>query len=65
MKYLVKFFKMEVWAGIIEKFEKKLASWKMQYLSLGDRLTVINNVLDSTPSYYMSLDPMPKRYSYS
>lgn len=49
-------FKSEaVWSGVIEKFEKKLASWQLQYLSMGGRLTLINSVLDSIPTYYMSL----------
>lgn len=37
--------------GVIEKMEKRLASWKMQYLSKGGRLTLINNVLDNIPTY--------------
>jgi len=48
-----------IWGRVIEKFEKKLASWKMQYLSTGGRLTLINSVLDSIPTYYMQLFPIP------
>lgn len=54
-----KFKNVEIWNGIIEKFEKRLASWQMQYLSMGGRLVLINSVLDSIPTYYMSLFPMP------
>lgn len=57
----VKFRSTEIWNGIIEKFEKKLASWQMQYLSFGGRLTLINSVLDSIPTYYMSLFPIPAK----
>lgn len=33
-------YKLElVWSGTIEKFEKNLASWKLQYLSMRGRLT--------------------------
>ena len=39
--------------------EKRLATWKMQYLSMGGRLTLINSVLDSIPTYCMSLFPIP------
>ncbi|WMV55139.1 hypothetical protein MTR67_048524 [Solanum verrucosum] len=45
----------------IEKTEKKLAIWKSQYLSLGGRVTLINSVLDSLPTYVMSLFPIPSR----
>lgn len=50
-----------IWNGVIEKFEKKLASWKMQYLSLGGRITLINSVLDSIPTYFLSLFPIPEK----
>ena len=48
-----------IWNGVIEKIEKRLATWKMQYLSMGRRLTLINNVQESIPTYYMSLFPIP------
>jgi len=50
---------MEIWDGVIEKCEKRLARWKSQYLSLGGRLTLINSVLDALPTYMMSLFPIP------
>ncbi|WMV58738.1 hypothetical protein MTR67_052123 [Solanum verrucosum] len=50
---------MEIWNGVIEKCEKKLARWKSQYLSLGGRLTLISSVLDALPTYMMSLFPIP------
>lgn len=50
-----KFKSKAVWCGVIEKFEKKFASWQLQYLSMGGRLTLINSVLNSIPTYYMSL----------
>ncbi|WMV24199.1 hypothetical protein MTR67_017584 [Solanum verrucosum] len=50
---------MEIWNGILVKTEKKLARWKAQCLSLGGRLILINSVLDSLPTYVMSLFPIP------
>ncbi|WMV21816.1 hypothetical protein MTR67_015201 [Solanum verrucosum] len=50
---------LEIWDGILEKTEKKLSGWKAQYLSLGGRLILINSVLDSLPTYVMSLFPIP------
>lgn len=48
-----------IWSGAIENSEKRLASWKSQYLSSGGRLTLVNSVLDSLPSYMMSVFPAP------
>ncbi|WMV17215.1 hypothetical protein MTR67_010600 [Solanum verrucosum] len=50
---------IEIWDTVIEKCEKKLARWKTQYLSRGGRLTLINLVLDSLPTFMMSLFPIP------
>lgn len=36
-----------------------MASWQQQYLSLGGRVTLINSVLDSIPTYFMSLFRIP------
>ncbi|KAG5620177.1 hypothetical protein H5410_005395 [Solanum commersonii] len=55
----VKSNSIEIWDGVIEKCEKRLARWKSQYLSLGGRLTLINYVLDALPTYVMSLFPIP------
>uniref|UniRef100_A0A1S4DD81 Reverse transcriptase zinc-binding domain-containing protein n=1 Tax=Nicotiana tabacum TaxID=4097 RepID=A0A1S4DD81_TOBAC len=44
-----------------EKVEKRLATWQLQYLSMGGRLTLISSVMDSIPTYYMSLYPMPSK----
>lgn len=34
----------EIRNGVTERFERRLATWQMKYLSMGDGLTVINNV---------------------
>ena len=46
-------------SSVIEEYEKKLARWKGQYLSLGGRFTLINSVIDAMPTYMMSLFPIP------
>lgn len=56
-----KYKSIEIWKGVIEKFEKRIASWHRQYLSLGGKLILINNVLDSIPTYFMSLFPRPAK----
>lgn len=43
------------------KRQKKLVNRKAQYNSLGGRVTLINSVLDSLPTYVMSLFPMPAK----
>lgn len=44
---------------IVEKFERRLASWQQQCHSLGGRLTLINSGLDSIPTFFMSSLLMP------
>lgn len=41
-------------ATIIEKCQRRLASWKKRFLSFGGRLTLIKSVLSSLPVYYVS-----------
>jgi len=48
-----------IWNEVVEKCERRLVNWKSQYLSLGGRLTLINSVLDSMPTYMMSIFPIP------
>ncbi|KAG5600121.1 hypothetical protein H5410_031491 [Solanum commersonii] len=50
---------LEIWDGVVEKTQKKLAMWKSQYLSLGGRLILINVVLDSLPTYVIALFLIP------
>ena len=50
MKYLglplgAKFKDKLIWNPIVEKMERKLASWKRLYLSKGGRVTLIKNTL--------------------
>lgn len=53
----------EIWDGIIEKTEKKLATWNNIY-HLGGTI-LVNSVLDSLPTYVMylfSLDKLMKDF---
>ncbi|RVW86243.1 hypothetical protein CK203_046070 [Vitis vinifera] len=50
-----------VWDVIEERFEKKLAAWKKQYLSKGGRLTFIKCTLSNLSIYFMSLFIMPRK----
>ena len=50
-----------VWDLIEEIFRERLASWKIQYISKGGRLTLIRSVLSSLPIYYLSLFRMPQK----
>ena len=51
---------MGVWDTIEERFRKRLASWKRQYISKGGKLTLIRSTLSSLPIYFLSLYRMPK-----
>jgi hypothetical protein len=44
---------------VIERVEKRLDGWKKAFLSKGGRLTLIQAVLSSLPTYYMSLFKIP------
>ena len=50
-----------VWDGIEERFRKRLANWKRQYISKGGRLTLIRSCLSNLPTYVMSLFRLPRR----
>ena len=50
-----------VWDSIEERFRKRLASWKIQYISKGGRATLIRSTLSSLPIYYLSLFRMPQK----
>ena len=43
-----------VWDGIEERFRKRLALWKRQYISKGGRITLIRSTLSSLPIYFVS-----------
>ncbi|RVX18473.1 putative ribonuclease H protein [Vitis vinifera] len=55
-------FKSEVvWDCVEERFRKRLAMWKRQYISNGGRLTLIRSTLSSLPVYFMSLFLLPRK----
>ena len=47
------------WNPILEKMERKLASWKKLYLSKGGRVTLIKSTLSNLPTYFLSLFLIP------
>jgi hypothetical protein len=53
------FKSLPIWNGVIEKVERRLASWEKLYLSKGGRVTLIHSTLSSIPTYYLSLFPVP------
>nr|GFA90871.1 reverse transcriptase domain, reverse transcriptase zinc-binding domain protein [Tanacetum cinerariifolium] len=44
---------------MIDKFNKKLSSWKAKLLSIGGRLTLLKSVMGSLAIYYMSIYKVP------
>lgn len=56
-----KFKVVDSWNGVIERFERKQASWELQYISMGGRLTLTNSTLDSIPTYLMSSFLIPNK----
>jgi hypothetical protein len=47
------------WDGIVEKMERRLASWKRMYLSKGGRVTLIKSTFSTLSTYFLSLFPIP------
>nr|GEX81273.1 reverse transcriptase domain, reverse transcriptase zinc-binding domain protein [Tanacetum cinerariifolium] len=52
--------KVEAWSEVIDRFSKRLATWKSKLLSIGGRLTLVKSVLGSLPLYYLSIFRAPK-----
>jgi hypothetical protein len=48
-----------IWDVVVEKMERRLASWKRMYLSKGGRATLIKSTLSNLPTYFLSLFPIP------
>ena len=49
------FKSVKVWDDVEERFRKRLAMWKRQYISKGRRLILIRSTLSNMPIYFMSL----------
>ena len=49
-----------MWDGVEERMRRRLALWKRQYISKGERITLIKSTLASMPIYQLSLFQMPK-----
>ena len=54
-----KYKALGVWNSIEERYRKRLAAWKTQYISKGGRIMLIRSTLSSLPIYYLSLFRMP------
>jgi hypothetical protein len=53
------FFKLKaMWAGLEDMMSRRLAPWKMLYLSKGGKVTLIKSTLSNMPTYMLSLFPI-------
>lgn len=48
------------WKSVVQKLKNKLSVWKVCFLSIGGRITLINSVLNSIPIYFLSFYKIPK-----
>ncbi|RVW59622.1 putative ribonuclease H protein [Vitis vinifera] len=55
------FNSLAVWDGVEERFRRRLAMWKRQYISKGGRLALIRSTMSSMPIYLMSLFHLPRK----
>lgn len=44
-----------VWSPVIERVEKKLSSWKANYLFSVGRVTLVKSALSNLPVHFMSI----------
>ena len=49
-----------MWNGVEERMRRRLAQWKRQYISKGERITLIKSTLANMPIDHLSLFQMPK-----
>lgn len=47
------------WKWLIRKFKRKISSWYNRYMSLGDRLILLNSVLSNLLVYWLTLAKVP------
>ena len=52
---------IRVWDSVEERFRKRMASWKMEYISKSGKITLIRSTLSSLPIYHLSLFRMPQK----
>ena len=48
------------WDGIEERLRKRLAIWKRQYISKGERITLLRSTLSNLTNYFMSIFQLPR-----
>ncbi|GAU29855.1 hypothetical protein TSUD_379450 [Trifolium subterraneum] len=51
--------RLSTWNPVLDVIQKRLASWKNKYVSLGGRVVLLNSVLAAIPIFYLSLFKMP------
>ncbi|PSR84913.1 Endonuclease [Actinidia chinensis var. chinensis] len=51
--------RIKTWNPIMDRFKNKLASWKMNYISIGGRISLIKSTLSNLAIFFMSLFKMP------
>jgi hypothetical protein len=51
--------RLSTWNLVLDVIQKRLASWKNKYVSLGGRVVLLNSVLAVIPIFYLSLFRMP------
>lgn len=50
------------WSPVVERVRKRLDGWKRALISKGGRLVLVQSVLSSIPTYYLSLFRVPLRW---
>ena len=51
--------RVSTWDPLLEHLTKKLNSWGNKYISLGERIVLLNSILNSIPIFHLSFFKMP------
>ncbi|PWA63568.1 RNA-directed DNA polymerase, eukaryota [Artemisia annua] len=51
--------RVDAWNSVVGKLSNRLATWKINLLSIGGRLTLVKSVLGSLPLYFLSIFRAP------
>jgi hypothetical protein len=53
-------YRAEDWDWLLTKITKRIELWCNRWLSLGGRYTLVKNVLEGQPVYWMSMEAIPR-----
>ena len=53
--------KVSTWEPMLDQLRNRLNSWGSKYVSVGDRIILLNSVLNVIPMFYLSFMKIPEK----